>query len=83
MSQYENEISEDEVSEDEGVSQYIHFDDIQQCVDFLRYIEKLSYKVGHTCCGGLGCQILNIDNPTSHKIKKEFLAVQANKKITI
>jgi hypothetical protein len=76
----DDERSDDERSDDERSSdedergEYIHFDDAQQCSDFIHYIKKLDYTVGHTCCSGNGCEVLNIDNATSHKIKKEFLA---------
>ena len=74
----ENRTSDDEEDEnrrsDDEKSQYIHFANVQQCNVFIHYIEKLNYTVGITCCGGLGCEILNIDNSTSHRIKKEFLA---------
>ena len=53
--------------------QYVHFATEQQCVDFIQYAKNLNYKVGHTCCSGLGCKIFDIDNRTSHTIKKEFL----------
>ena len=53
--------------------QYVHFDTEQQCIDFIQYAKNLNYKVGHTCCSGLGCKIFDIDNRTSHKIKREFL----------
>jgi len=54
---------------------YIHFDNVNKCIEFIQYIKKLNYEVGHTCCSGLGCKIKNIDNSTAHRIKKEFLAI--------
>lgn len=68
-------MNEDERSDDER-SEYVHFDTMQQCIDFIQYIEKLNFKVGHVCCSEVGCEILNIDNRTAHKIKNKFLSIQ-------
>jgi len=73
---YQVEINDEEQDKDnrkETSHQYVHFATVQHCIDFIQYMKNLNYKVGHTCCSGLGCKIFDIDNHTSHKIKKEFL----------
>lgn len=65
---------EDESEDDQKeICQYIHFNTVPECIDFIQYVKKLNYKVGHSCCSGLGCRVFNIDNRTGHRIKKEFL----------
>jgi hypothetical protein len=75
----EDEDRDDDDDDDDDdrneICEYIHFDDVKECIEFIQYIKKLNYEVGHTCCGGLGCKIKNIDNSTAHRIKKEFLAI--------
>lgn len=66
------------MNDDDERREYIHFDNAQQCSDFIHYIEKLNYTVSHTCYDGKGCEVLDIDNPTSRKIKKELLAIYTN-----
>ena len=78
MSQSDDENYQEEINDVEQVKdnrkeishQYVHFDTVQQCIEFIQYAKNLHYKVGHTCCSGLGCKIFDIDNRTSHKIKK-------------
>ena len=49
---------------------FIHFDDSEICNQF-----KAQYKgaLGHTCCNGEGCLLLDVDNTERNKIEKEFL----------
>ena len=59
-------------NEDKG--QYIHFyGNKELSANFVKYISKLKYDIGHICCGGDGCKINNIDNERAIKIKKQFL----------
>jgi hypothetical protein len=71
----DDDDDDDEDDDRNEIHVYIHFDNVNKCIEFIQYIKNLNYEVGHTCCGGLGCEIKNIDNSTGHRIKKEFLAI--------
>lgn len=54
-----------------GNTYFIHFDTVDMCRQF-----QLTHPgdVGHTCCSGKGCRLVNIGSwDEMHKMKKTFL----------
>ncbi len=58
------------IDNDTDSGTFIHFDNAKLCEQF-----KQSYtgRMGHTCCSGIGCFLINIDNNNMHIIKKNFI----------
>ena len=55
-----------------GDTYFIHFDTVKECDQF-----QLTHSadVGHTCCSGKGCRLVNIGSwDEMHQMKKTFLA---------
>jgi hypothetical protein len=43
------------------------------CTAFVQYIQGLQYEVGHICCNGEGCRIVNADDKTAENLKQLFV----------
>ena len=57
---------------DDDKKQFIHFQTPELCQQF-----KNSYlgNIGHTCCNGKGCLLLDVtENKEMHRLKRDFLA---------
>ena len=72
------EYEEDDDDYDKGKEYYnksfknfIHFDTIEECSEFILFVSKMNIKVGHKCCGGKGLSI-NKKNSFINNLKKEF-----------
>ena len=39
-------------------NQFMHFDSINECDNFILYANKIGIKIGHRCCSNIGCCII-------------------------
>ena len=67
----------DLISQTDTDKVFIHFNDTEKCLDFKKWYTG---EIGHTCCRGKGCLLVNIKkNQEMHDIKKQFLEQYKNK----
>jgi len=51
---------------------FIHFDNEEYCLEFIKYAKNNQVNIGFTCCENKGCKILNKKDKIQ-EIKKNFL----------
>ena len=76
MEEYkEDDNEDDDEDEDEddrkSVKNFIHFNTIEECSEFVLFVSNMNIKVGHKCCGGKGISINKEDSCIKH-LKKMF-----------
>ena len=38
--------------------QFLHFDSVDECDNFILYAHKIGIKIGHRCCSNTGCCVI-------------------------
>ena len=78
MEEYEEDDDDDDDKDDEyvkddkkSVKNFIHFNSIEECSEFILFVSKMNIKVGHKCCGGKGL-LINEENSLIQNLKKNF-----------
>ena len=52
-------------------SDFVHFDTVEECDQFILFVSKMNIKIGNKCCGGKGCSI-NEKYSFINNLKKNF-----------
>jgi hypothetical protein len=70
-----NKPEEETENNNIGYCGYVHFDKVEECDAFVKYIENKQIEITHRCCNGLGCGIKDYiaKNINTIHLKKEYL----------